>query len=105
MSRQYPHSDTIQPRFAAWLWSIGGDSDPNFKTWAPRDWGFRFMCWVGDCKRDAAKMPDGGVIEDHALSRYYTSKDYKIIDHGAFTEACWVIADRQRAKLLPPPPY
>jgi hypothetical protein len=99
MGRQYPHSDKIQPRFAAWLWSIGGDSDPNFKEWAPKLWGWEFMTWIGRCKTLAASMPGAGVIEDMALAGYYSSKDYKIIDHEAFTDACWEIADEQRASL------
>ena len=103
MSRQYPHSDKIQPRFAAWLWSIGGDAAPNFKDWAPRLWEYEFMCWIGRCKKDAAQMPDGGVVEDRSLAGYYRSKEYKIIDHDAFTEACWVVADVDRASLATQP--
>ena len=57
------------------------------------------MMWIGRCKITAASMDGGGVIEDMALSRYYSSKDYKIIDHSAFTEACWEIADGQRGAL------
>lgn len=98
MSRQYPHGDKIQPRFAAWLWSIGGDADPEFKSWAPKDWGYQFMIWIGDNKRRACEM-GMGVMEDRALARHYRDKDYKIIDHDEFTEACWVIADEQRASI------
>jgi hypothetical protein len=99
MGRQYPHSDKIQPRFAAWLWSIGGDSDPDFKAWAPKLWGYEFMTWIGRCKAEAACRQNGGVIEDKALAHHYSSKDYKIVDHNAFTDACWDIADRQRAEV------
>ncbi len=115
MSRQYPHSDKIQPRFAAWLWSIGGDADPNFKTWAPRLWGCEFRSWIETCKRRAFEMGMG--VQDTALSAYYRDKQLQVIDHDAFTEACWIVADDHRAQLarrvppcpvplpaIPPPP-
>ena len=99
MGRQYPHSDEIQPRFAAWLWSIGGDSDPRFKDWAPKDWGFQFMMWIGHCKRRAGEIGGLGVRENRGLSQYYSSKDWMIINHEDFTEACWEFADEQRASI------
>lgn len=98
MSRQYNFSDEIQPRFAAWLWSIGGNSDPKFKNWAPKDWGYRYMMWIQACKVEACQL-EMGVIEDKALDGYYSSKSYLVIDHDEFTEACWQIADGQRKSM------
>lgn len=98
MSRQYPHSDKIQPRFAAWLWSIGGDADPNFREWVLTDWRWRFIAWIGECKRSAFDMGMG--VSDTALSRYYSEKQLLIYDHDEFTEACWIIADEQRAAVI-----
>lgn len=93
--RQYPHSDKIQPRFAAWLWSIGAYIEPD----APlqRGWQMDFMSWIRTNIREAYKRGNACILSTE-LSRYYSEPQLQVVDHDGFTDFCWDVAEEQRPR-------
>lgn len=82
-ARDYPNSDTIQPRYAAWLGSLGlpiseeGVSAVRQRFGALRN--IEFGTWIRGCM---ASAPRGqGIIVNGGVA-----------DHEAFTEHCWKTA-------------
>uniref|UniRef100_UPI0035CA9AC1 hypothetical protein n=1 Tax=uncultured Sphingomonas sp. TaxID=158754 RepID=UPI0035CA9AC1 len=84
MARAYPNSDLIQPRYAAWLGSIGipateaGIAEADQRFGCQTGANVQFMAWVSRCKATAPRA-------------ILNSSD-RITDHDAFTEHCWKVA-------------
>jgi hypothetical protein len=82
--REYPGSGEVQPRYAAWLGSIGL---PTTEAGVHAAWerygghigaNLRMMQFIGRAK---ATAPSSVLFRGE--------RDGSIVDHDAFTEHCW----------------
>ena len=81
--RDYPNAANIQPRYAAWLGSLGLPvSEDSIEVVRHRFGALRnieFGTWIRKCLASAPR--DQGIIVNGIIA-----------DHSAFTEHCWKVA-------------
>lgn len=87
----HPHCDILQPRFAAWLFSLN-----ELESLLERPFGqtdrFSYMEWILAAKRWALEnMPSAVHTNPKAAGAYIIVSDQKL-----FTNACWRFAFVQR---------